>query len=137
MGTLRSFVVCAKLDCSQFKTVGARAQAVGAHVAIYVDTLAPAPGLDSADIDTLKVKQIYVERSDFLRALACVDRILLLVPDLPRELRDRGILYQRLECFAAALRDFERYLKLAPDDQAAALIRDTLPDLQRRAAQLQ
>src|SRR5205823_4111736 len=54
VGTLRSFVVCAKLDCSQFKTVGARAQAVGAHVAIYVDTLAPAPGLDSADIDTLK-----------------------------------------------------------------------------------
>ena len=37
VGTLRSFVVCAKLDCSQFKTVGARAQAVGAHVAIYVD----------------------------------------------------------------------------------------------------
>jgi regulator of sirC expression with transglutaminase-like and TPR domain len=83
------------------------------------------------------LKQIYVERSDFIRALACVDRILLLVPDLPRELRDRGILYQRLECFAAALRDFERYLKLAPGDEAAPLIRETLPDLQRRAAQLQ
>src|SRR5690242_20265304 len=54
VGTLRSFVVCAKLDCSQFKTVGARARAVGAHVAIYVDTLAPANGLDSADVDTLK-----------------------------------------------------------------------------------
>jgi regulator of sirC expression with transglutaminase-like and TPR domain len=83
------------------------------------------------------LKQIYVERSDFIRALACVDRILLLVPDLPRELRDRGILYQRLECFSAALRDFERYLKLAPGDEAAPLIRETLPDLQRRAAQLQ
>src|SRR2546429_595037 len=54
VGTLRSFVVCAKLDCSQFKTVGARAQAVGAHVAIYVDTLAPAGGLTSADLDTLR-----------------------------------------------------------------------------------
>src|SRR5207248_2228310 len=54
VGTLRSFVVCAKLDCSQFKTVGARAQAVGAHVAIYIDALAPTPGLDSADVDTLK-----------------------------------------------------------------------------------
>src|SRR5256885_4788181 len=32
-GTPRSLVVCAKLDCSQFKTVGARARAVGAHVA--------------------------------------------------------------------------------------------------------
>lgn len=54
VGSLRTFVVCAKLDCSQFKNVGARARAVGAHVAVYVDTLAPANGLDSADIDTLK-----------------------------------------------------------------------------------
>jgi len=58
LGSLRTFTVCAnKLDCnvaSHFKTVGARARAVGAHVAIYVDTLAPANGLDSADLDTLK-----------------------------------------------------------------------------------
>ena len=55
LGSLRTFTVCATLsNCSQFKTVGARARAVGAHVAIYVDTLAPANGLDSADIDTLK-----------------------------------------------------------------------------------
>jgi regulator of sirC expression with transglutaminase-like and TPR domain len=83
------------------------------------------------------LKQIYVEQHDLLRALACVDRILLLAPDTARELRDRGILYQRLECFAAALRDFERYLQLAPDDKAADTIRQTLPELQRQAASLQ
>ena len=58
IGSLRSFTVCDnRADCSlasDFKRVGARAVAVGAHVAIYVDTLAPANGLDSADIDTLK-----------------------------------------------------------------------------------
>jgi regulator of sirC expression with transglutaminase-like and TPR domain len=83
------------------------------------------------------LKQIYVDTADFDRALACVDRILLLQPDEPRELRDRGILYQRLECYAAALRDFERYLRLAPDDKAAELIREGLPDLRRQAAMLQ
>ncbi len=83
------------------------------------------------------LKQVYVDTSEFERALACVDRILLLAPDAPRELRDRGIIYQRLECFAAALRDFERYLQLAPEDEAAPLIRETLPDLQRKAASLQ
>jgi regulator of sirC expression with transglutaminase-like and TPR domain len=83
------------------------------------------------------LKQIYVDTSDFERALACVDRILLLQPDEPRELRDRGILYQRLECYAAALRDFERYLRLAPDDKAAEIIREGLPDLRRQAAMLQ
>ena len=54
VGSLRSFVVCSNLQCSRFATVGARAQAVGAHVAIYIDTLAPAGGLDSADVDTLR-----------------------------------------------------------------------------------
>jgi regulator of sirC expression with transglutaminase-like and TPR domain len=83
------------------------------------------------------LKQVYVQQNDFLRALACVDRILLLAPDTPRELRDRGILYQRLECFAAALQDFERYLRLAPDDAAAPVIRDLMPELHRQAAQLQ
>ena len=57
-GSLRQFTVCANAaSCSvptDFKTVGARVRAVGAHVAIYVDTLAPSPGLDSADIDTLR-----------------------------------------------------------------------------------
>ena len=54
LGTLRTFTVCDTLDCHSFKNVGARVKAVGAHIAIYVDTLAPAAGLDSADLDTLK-----------------------------------------------------------------------------------
>src|SRR5213595_2984130 len=54
LGALGSFTVCDTLNCSSFKNVGARVKAVGAHVAIYVDTLAPTPGLDSADLDTLK-----------------------------------------------------------------------------------
>jgi len=83
------------------------------------------------------LKQVYIDTNDPARALGCVDRILVLAPDLPREVRDRGILYHRLECFAAALRDFERYLQLAPDDDTAQLIRETLPELQRQAAQLQ
>jgi len=54
LGTVRTFTVCDTLDCHSFKNVGARVKAVGAHIAIYVDTLAPAAGLDSADLDTLK-----------------------------------------------------------------------------------
>ena len=58
LGSLRQFTVCANAaSCglaADFKTVGARVRAVGAHVAIYIDTLAPTPGLDSADVDTLR-----------------------------------------------------------------------------------
>jgi len=55
VGSLRTFRVCPNLTCAgTFPSVTARASTVGAHIAIYVDTLAPKPGLDSADLDTLK-----------------------------------------------------------------------------------
>jgi regulator of sirC expression with transglutaminase-like and TPR domain len=83
------------------------------------------------------LKHNYLGRGDLPRALAAIDRALLVSPEEAAELRDRGILYSRLECFAAALRDLERYLELAPDDPLAAEIRGRLPDLRREAARLQ
>ena len=53
-GGARTFKVCANLSCSTLTNVGATVRAVGAHIAIYVDTLAPAAGLDSAQYDSLK-----------------------------------------------------------------------------------
>jgi hypothetical protein len=56
LGSLRTFKVCGNLTCSTaaFKTVGARVQSLGAHIAVYVDTLAPANGLITADFDALR-----------------------------------------------------------------------------------
>ena len=51
MNSLRTFQVCAKTDCSRFDRVGARVRALKTKVAIYVDTLAPAGGLDSTALD--------------------------------------------------------------------------------------
>ena len=52
-GELRTFQVCAKLDCSRFDRVGARAKGISSKVAIFVDTLAPAGGLDSTALDSI------------------------------------------------------------------------------------
>ena len=49
----RTFMVCARLDCSTFTRVTARVRAVQSKVAIYVDTLAPAGGLDSTQLDSI------------------------------------------------------------------------------------
>jgi len=54
VGSLRSFKVCSNFTCSAFTTVNAKAQSVGQHIAIYVDTLAPSPGLSTSDLDSLK-----------------------------------------------------------------------------------
>ncbi len=50
---LRAFKVCAKLDCSRFDDVSARAKAIRSKVAIFVDTLAPPGGLDSTALDSV------------------------------------------------------------------------------------
>ncbi len=53
MNSLRQFMVCSKTDCSRFAPVNARVRAVKTKVAIYVDTLAPAGGLDSTALDSI------------------------------------------------------------------------------------
>jgi regulator of sirC expression with transglutaminase-like and TPR domain len=82
------------------------------------------------------LKQIYFQKQDWESALACCDRMLLLFPDMPLELRDRGLLYQRLECFGAALPDLERFLELAPQHQSAHGVRTALEALRQKAGQL-
>ena len=54
VGSLRVFKVCGNLACSTIKNVAAKVRVVGQHIAVYVDTLAPAAGLDSAELDSLK-----------------------------------------------------------------------------------
>ena len=82
------------------------------------------------------LKQIYVQGNDLTAALSCVDRMLLLSPDAAREIRDRGFIYEQLECYGAAMADLERFLKLAPDDDSADVVRASLVNLQRQVAQI-
>jgi regulator of sirC expression with transglutaminase-like and TPR domain len=69
------------------------------------------------------LKSIYVSQRDFVAALGCCDRSLLLFPDSPLELRDRGLLYHGLDCPRPALLDLERYLELDPQGEDSDPIR--------------
>jgi hypothetical protein len=53
VGDMRTFSVCADLNCSAFQTVNATAKTVSGHMALYVDNLAPANGLTQTDFDSL------------------------------------------------------------------------------------
>jgi len=99
--------------------------------------LAPATSREILARMLRNLKNCYLGRGELEHALGAVDRIVLVTPDDATELRDRGILHYRLECFAAALADFERYLELAPTDAMAGEIRARLPELRREAARLQ
>lgn len=69
------------------------------------------------------LKLLYLRQGDGLAALGCFDRILLLDPTAAHELRDRGLLLERLDCLHAALDDLTRYLELAPRSEDAPAIR--------------
>ena len=78
-------------------------------------SLEPAPARQTLARVIGNLKQIFLAQQDWPRALACVERILVLAPDAPLELRDRGLLYARLECWSAAAADLQRFLELAPE----------------------
>ncbi len=82
------------------------------------------------------LKQIHMAREEWDDALACCDRALLMAPDDPLELRDRGLVYAELECFRAAADDLERFLTLAPRHESADEVRRSLAPLRQRAREL-
>lgn len=60
------------------------------------------------------LKAIYIQQEDLLRALAAIERILLLFPDALMEQRDRGLLCFQLGRWVEARQDLETYLTAIP-----------------------
>ena len=75
------------------------------------------------------LKIIYLNKQELELALAAVERILLLFPGVPVELRTRGLIYYQLGRWAAARDDFEAYLAKVPNAEDAAVIRRLLNQL--------
>ena len=82
------------------------------------------------------LKAIYLREHNLDRALPIVDWIIATMPEQTPELRDRGMIYQELECSRAALADFEEYLKRSPSCEDADDIRRRIIELRREAARL-
>ncbi|MEQ1879720.1 MAG: tetratricopeptide repeat protein [Burkholderiales bacterium] len=82
------------------------------------------------------LKAIYLRDEKFALALPVVDWIIAARPGEATEIRDRGFIYQELECFRAAVKDFESYLALAPGGADASDIRARLTELRPMAARL-
>jgi len=82
------------------------------------------------------LKAVYGRRDEWVKMLAVLDRLIILDPAAVEEVRDRGAVYLRLECYGQAKNDFETYLRLAPDAKDAAAIREQLVDLATRTVLL-
>lgn len=82
------------------------------------------------------LKAIYLRERDLDKALPIMDWIVAMVPEQAPELRDRGMIYQELECPRAALADFEAYLERSPEWEDAGEIRDRIVELRKEVARL-
>ena len=108
-----------------------------AHTEMSLDPL-----LDSANKKEIlarvlrNLKTSYLRTDEFDKALSVVERVLSIVPDSAEDLRDRGLIYQRLECVHAALEDLRNYFDLEPDAADAVDIRARIIELQGQASTL-
>ena len=82
------------------------------------------------------LKNIYTHEGKLERALAVMHRMLLVVPESAEQLRDRGLLYQKLECFRPALSDLQNYLRRRPQAPDADELRGTIIALRQACANL-
>ncbi len=82
------------------------------------------------------LKGNYAQLKRYRRALAVVERILLLAPTAIAERRDRAQLLAQLGRYAEAVRDAEAYLRVASDASDAARVREQLKQLQAQQAAL-
>jgi regulator of sirC expression with transglutaminase-like and TPR domain len=82
------------------------------------------------------LKAIYLKAEDPLRALGIVELLLRVQPESLEDLRDRGLLYGRLDCYASAVRDLESYLERAPGCPQGQSLLTRIAELRQLATRL-
>lgn len=82
------------------------------------------------------LKAIYLQSGALESALAVMQRLLLVVPESAEALRDRGLLYARLDCYRPAAADLQNYLRRRPGAPDAPEIRAQLAALKAAGARL-
>lgn len=82
------------------------------------------------------LKGVYREKDDPERLLEVLNRMIIVAPDSAAELRDRGLVYQRLECWRPALKDLTDYLEREPDAADSEEVRAKMVELSMRCARL-
>lgn len=82
------------------------------------------------------LKAIYLKAHTYDKGLAMVEMMLLIEPEDFNQYRDRGVLHVQLRHFDAAVRDFERYVKGAPESTDRPQVEAHIKELRRIQAMM-
>ena len=108
----------------------------GAETILHPRLLASATKKQILERMLRNLKMIYLREREYSRAISVLDRLLIVDPALAYDLRDRGLVYLQLECFAQALADFQNYLRIAPDAPDAEAVREHIVTLSKQVKQI-
>ncbi len=78
------------------------------------------------------LKRSYAEFYSYDKSMLCVNMILGIAPYLAEDIRDKGILEDRLLNFASALSYLEKYLEIEPDADDADFVLDLIQDIRQK-----
>jgi regulator of sirC expression with transglutaminase-like and TPR domain len=75
---------------------------------------------------------VYRDRDEHINRLEALTAALTLAPDLPDELRERGLLYRDIDYLPAALGDLRRFLEVSDDAEQIAAVAAVIDELSKQ-----
>jgi regulator of sirC expression with transglutaminase-like and TPR domain len=111
-------------DCANKLT-----QLYGREVPLQGEYLQPVGIRRILDRLLTNLKLIYLRRHEPVKALAAIERSLMLNPDVPTQWRDRGLICYQLDRYTEARIDLESYLRHSPYAEDSQIIIQLLNEL--------
>ncbi|MFM2485246.1 SirB1 family protein [Celerinatantimonas yamalensis] len=82
------------------------------------------------------LKSALIREDQFEGALRVSETLLQFNPDDPHEMRDRGFLFQQLDCANVAIHDYEYFIEKCPRDPVADLLKIQIRSLEQEPSTL-
>lgn len=100
------------------------------------DWLAPVSARNTLSRMLNNLRLVYVQRHDWEKSLAVIERLRMLHPEHAEYLRDLGLIYYQTDSLRLAARYLERYLLAAPEAPDADQVKEYLQAATQRLAAL-
>ena len=105
-------------------------QLYGREVPLQPEYLAPVPIRRILDRLLNNLKLIYLRRREPVKALAAIERSLMLNPDVPTQWRDRGLICYQLDRYTEARIDLENYVRRLPNAEDSSVIWQLIQEME-------
>jgi len=102
---------------------------LGNHARLTLDMLKPDDNKTIIKRLINVIKAAYIQDNVLDRALLCCDILLRIEPEDAYEVRDRGFLFQQLDCYNLASNDFEYFIEQFPEDPLVSLLKQQIKQM--------